>query len=157
MHDASEAYLVDVATPVKRHPAMMKYREAERNLMKAICTRFDLPVKQPASVRPADLALLSTEYRDLMIQVDFWNPPVKALKETIVPWDWQTAEKEFLARFNELRCPIKQLEGLIKALGSYNAAPTKLKQGCSLEVEDLAPIMKVVTYSTKRHPKKKHG
>ena len=41
-----------------------------------------------------------------------------------------------------------QLNDLMKALeaGSYNAAPGTLSQGASLQVEDLSPVMEVVTF-----------
>jgi hypothetical protein len=55
------------------------------------------------------------------------------------------------------------IQDLIRALeaGSYNAAPTELKQGCdcytapipqgqALQIEDLAPVMKLVTFEGPR-------
>ena len=43
---------------------------------------------------------------------------------------------------------IDQIQTLVKALeaGSYNAAPSTLVQGAALQVEDLSPVMHVVTY-----------
>jgi len=43
----------------------------------------------------------------------------------------------------------EQLNDLMKALeaGSYNAAPSTLSQGASLQVEDLSPVMENVTWS----------
>lgn len=67
LHDASEAYLVDLPTPLKNSyhlgPA---YRDAERHLMVAICARFGLDPVEPQAVRRADACALATEVRDLM-------------------------------------------------------------------------------------------
>lgn len=43
---------------------------------------------------------------------------------------------------------IEQLQSLMKALeaGSYNAAPGQLAQGAALMVEDLSPVMQIVTF-----------
>src|SRR4051812_44303587 len=38
LHDASEAYLVDLPTPIKR--TLEEYRNAENRVMKAICRAF---------------------------------------------------------------------------------------------------------------------
>ena len=43
---------------------------------------------------------------------------------------------------------LEQLQSLVKALeaGGYNAAPSQLVQGSSLQVEDLSPVMNNVTF-----------
>lgn len=70
LHDASEAYLVDVPRPLKPH--LPGYSEIERRVMDAICERFGLPRWALATdarwgaVRHADAVLLATEARDLM-------------------------------------------------------------------------------------------
>lgn len=42
LHDASEAYLVDIPSPIKYDSRFSFYLEAERAVMQAIYTRFDL-------------------------------------------------------------------------------------------------------------------
>ena len=105
LHDASEAYLCDVARPVKRHPAMAAYREAEERLERVIAERFGLSWPPPASIKHVDRVLLRTERRDLM------NPPprpwsefeqVQPLDGRIFPVLPQIAEARFIRRFNEL-------------------------------------------------------
>ncbi|WP_180897149.1 phosphohydrolase [Martelella soudanensis] len=64
LHDASEAYLVDVPRPVK--PYLTGYREAEDRVMRAICERFDLPPEMPAAVKRVDNAILADEKAALM-------------------------------------------------------------------------------------------
>ncbi len=46
---------------------------------------------------------------------------------------------------------VENLQSLVKALeaGQYNAAPSSLVQGSSLQIEDLSPVMQNVTYSEK--------
>lgn len=106
MHDASEAYLVDLPTPLKDDPAIGDgYRAAERALMRAICMRFGLPETQPDPVRVADAVLLATETRDLMpCRPAHWKNlvTVKALAERISPWSPRRAERQFLKRFRKL-------------------------------------------------------
>lgn len=65
-HDDSEAYVADMARPVKHSPQFAAYRTVEDKLMSAVCTRFGLPFEMPASVHEADYRLLITEYRELM-------------------------------------------------------------------------------------------
>ena len=54
LHDASQAYLVDLPRPLKQLPEFAAYREAERRLQRMIAVRFGLPPEQPASVTEAD-------------------------------------------------------------------------------------------------------
>src|SRR6266496_642804 len=64
LHDASEAYLSDLARPLKYHNSLGDiYRFSERQLMDAICTHFGLPLKMPDSVKWADDVLLRSEAR----------------------------------------------------------------------------------------------
>lgn len=105
LHDASEAYLVDLPTPLKVTARLGDpYREAERRLMRAVCKRFGLPVDEPTSVRAADAVLLATEVRDLMHgDRDYWRKiNALPLTERIRPWGDGVAEWEFLRRYQEL-------------------------------------------------------
>jgi hypothetical protein len=105
LHDASEAYLVDLPSPLKQHPAFAEgYRTAETALMVAICGRFGLVVEEPRVVRQADLVLLSTEVRDLMPnRPEHWSKLTGLpLAERIVPWAPETARRRFLDRFKTL-------------------------------------------------------
>jgi uncharacterized protein len=107
LHDASEAYLVDLPTPLKSHPSIGDgYRAAEEALMHAVCARFGLPETMPDLVRRADAKMLATEVRDLMFaRPEHWA----ALKEApigdgyrIAPWAPATAAYEFTLRFEAL-------------------------------------------------------
>jgi len=103
LHDATEAYLCDIARPVKCQ--LSNYRSIEQKLMIRIAEHFDLPYVEPDSIAVADLVLLATERRDLM-----GTPPmplhpseqVRPLSDPISPLCPMAAEKAFLARFREL-------------------------------------------------------
>lgn len=103
MHDASEAYLVDVPRPLKRSGKFDAYLEFEAVMTVAICNRFNLPFKEPPSVKKADTILLATEARDLMSPLHSdWDQPVEPLPFTIESWDHQKAKDMFMKRFFEL-------------------------------------------------------
>ncbi len=101
LHDASEAYISDVSTPLKQSTSFAAYREAEAVLQGCIYSRFGVPTKDHSLVRKADAVLLSTEARDMMPFVpEHWG----ALKEEpltrhLFPWSSAEAERCFLIRF----------------------------------------------------------
>lgn len=104
LHDATEAYLNDVSTPVKASPELAGYRGAEARLAVVIADRFDLPRVESAIVKWADRAALVTEARDLMPPSEDWgkmSEPIAGLK--IVPLAPVDARREWLRRFEELR------------------------------------------------------
>lgn len=107
LHDASEAYLVDLPTPLKADRRLGdSYRKAERRLMLAVCKRFSLPSREPQIVREADGEMLATEVQALMHgNRRYWK---KLEHEAItgyrlVPWSPAVAESEFLKRYGELK------------------------------------------------------
>jgi hypothetical protein len=102
LHDASEAYLADVARPVKPH--LYNYRVLESRLARAVAERFGLQFPIPKSVHLADDMLLCGERRDLLPDGPGWEwaKSIPPLRFTIVPWEPDVAEAEFLKRFEEL-------------------------------------------------------
>lgn len=104
LHDASEAYLVDLPTPLKAGEFGEAYRRAESVLMARVCERFGLAPPEPRVVRVADATLLRTEARDLMPnKPEHWGKlEVQPLEERIVPWTPKRAEASFLHIFHEL-------------------------------------------------------
>lgn len=103
LHDASEAYITDVARPVKRMKELEGYRMVEKNLQTVICKRFGLPEEEPEEVKIADTRLLVTEARDLMspLHPDWVHPaePYDFKIEGVPPY---MAKRLFLERFNDL-------------------------------------------------------
>lgn len=103
LHDASEAYLVDVPRPIKRSGKMQAYIDFEHKVQEAVCRRFGLPMEEPPSVKKADTALLYTEARDLMSPFHSdWEQKVDPLPFLIEPWEHDKAKDRFMKRFFEL-------------------------------------------------------
>lgn len=103
LHDAAEAYLVDLARPVKHTPELSGYRAAERQILSAVLVRFGLDEDEPVAVKQADTELLYTEARDLFPGVHpDWHWYTEPLPERIVPMTQPEAKAAFLARFSVL-------------------------------------------------------
>jgi len=103
LHDAAEAYLVDLPRPVKR--CVQGYAEAEAHLETVIAVRFDLPHDPAlgALIKRADNVLLATEARDLLGPHPApWAGLPEPLPRLIHPWPWTFAEKRFLEVFAEV-------------------------------------------------------
>lgn len=103
LHDAAEAYLVDLPRPVKRQPEMEPYRNAEHAIERVIAERFGLVWPWPEIVKRADDVLLATEARDLMARpVNAWAPMPAPWGNRIEPWIPTMARAKFLASFQRL-------------------------------------------------------
>jgi 5'-deoxynucleotidase YfbR-like HD superfamily hydrolase len=103
LHDASEAYLVDIPKPLKYSGKFDVYLKFEEKMMKVIYKKFNLDREEPESVKNADRVMLMTEARDLATK---FNPSdwgkvlpaafkIKAVHHT-------DAKQMFLNRFHEL-------------------------------------------------------
>lgn len=102
LHDASEAYLGDVARPLKIF-LNGKYRKLEELFMKVICEKFDIPEREPPEIKEADNNMLLTERRDLLLeQEEEWGIPGNPVPERIIPWSPRISKAEFLARYGLL-------------------------------------------------------
>lgn len=107
LHDAAEAYLLDVHRPLKRSLSIadlgVSYRDFEEVWLASILTRFRVPALVPEVYR-ADEELLATESVQLFPKKpadwELRREPLEgvALKQ----WTWETAKHNFLARFGEL-------------------------------------------------------
>jgi len=113
LHDASEAYLVDVPRPIK--PYLENYEDVERRLMYRIRDRFGLfSVKDkpsgvawaghmPAEVKTADMRICVDEKAQNMAPGLMWGiDGLEPLGVTLQFWSPDEAERQFLACFGEL-------------------------------------------------------
>ena len=108
LHDAAEAYVSDVARPIKPHLPMFKV--IEDGIMNAIYEHFGLQIDPviEAEIKCADLGMLATERLQLMkLEAPEWDslkgiPPYNI---TLECWQPLKAELAFLARFRRLNIP----------------------------------------------------
>jgi len=105
LHDASEAYLSDIASPIKQ--LMTEYKGIEDGIMKRIAKRFNLDDgfwKGP-EVKEADWAMLMSEASVLLpSQGRKWYFPEGQLPSIYKPacWSPDAAAIMFKLRYNEL-------------------------------------------------------
>lgn len=103
LHDASEAYLVDIPRPLK--PYLTGYADIENKVMTAVAIQFSMIWPMPKAVKAADNLALAIEKRCFKKNSKrTWD--VEELDTTksiqIVPLLPKDAEKLFLDRFEEL-------------------------------------------------------
>lgn len=106
LHDAAEAFLGDVAKPLKQ--LLPDYQALERRIETAVLERFGLPAELPACVKHADRVMLRTEQRDLMAaDGHLWTSTadVVPLGTRIYPFPPVAARSAFLKRYDELTAP----------------------------------------------------
>ena len=103
LHDASEAYVVDVPRPLK--PFLTGYREAEDSVMAAIADAFDLcPRTMPSEVKRIDNAILADEAAQIMGPPPrAWTLPEPLLGIKITPVGPEEARQMFLAEYAVLK------------------------------------------------------
>jgi hypothetical protein len=100
MHDSSEAYLLDIPSPIKQH--LPNYKDIENNLMKVLAKVFKFEYPLSKEVKQVDLEMLHWEWEHLMLgrpYVAYNTPDGSVLEEPEKPWNHKKAEKEFLDRY----------------------------------------------------------
>lgn len=105
MHDAAEALIGDIPSPLK---AMLPcYRALEKKVEMAVFDRFNVPFPLPPEVKHADLVMLGTERRDLMQPTTTggeWSvlKGIEPREREIVPWSPAGAYNRFMNRYEDL-------------------------------------------------------
>lgn len=102
LHDAAEAYLPDIPSPMKEY--LPQYRDMEDRIFAAIAEAFGLPLGTPAEVKNIDFRMLLDERAALMKE-----PPAPWVCDGLAPvgaeingWTPGYAKAQFLLRFKEL-------------------------------------------------------
>lgn len=99
-HDAAEAYLVDLPTPIKR--CLPEYLEAEERILRAVAERFDLSWPMPEEVKLADKRVLATEVASGLIGRPRFTVDAEPLDIKIRPLNPLIARGEFYGRLWEI-------------------------------------------------------
>jgi hypothetical protein len=106
LHDATEAYLVDVPKPIKYR--LPEYIKAEERLMEAIAKKFGVPLNYFDMVHDSDGEALAIEALTLMSPLHPRFPLSKSEIENVSGlsmgecWAPKEAEQKYLDKFSEL-------------------------------------------------------
>jgi hypothetical protein len=104
LHDAAEAYLKDIPTPLKA--LLPEYRTIEARVDAVIRRKFGLPEVCSPEVARIDRVLLATEKRDLMPPDDAEWPGlvgVSPCPEHVKPAKMEDVRHTFLTMYRELK------------------------------------------------------
>lgn len=103
LHDAAEAYLADVPTPIK--PFLPSFRALEDKILQAILQKFRCYWPMPGEVKEADHMLLHAERNQVMNGGPPWskdNLPLPASSLKVQFLSPEEAKEQFLSRFTML-------------------------------------------------------
>lgn len=102
LHDAAEAFVGDVAKPLKM--LLPEYSVIEARIEAAVLARFGIAAI-PESVKDADLRMLATEQLQLMRNRDNWvHTEGRQPYPLVLPrWTPAEAKRMFLYRFGDLK------------------------------------------------------
>ena len=100
MHDASEAYLTDIARPIKAH--IPDYKKLEVRIEQAVADKYDLIYPYPQLVRDLDTRILMDEREQVMNPSDnVWGVVAEPLGVPISYLNPLEARSEYMQRFHE--------------------------------------------------------
>lgn len=105
LHDAEEAYMSDMPTPVKVF--FPEYCKVADNLRKVIYSTFGLPtswaVDPPQDIQVADRACYEIERHHVMPDVAWWNNPHGDCGMNFKPKNSEEATQGFLSLFHHIQ------------------------------------------------------
>lgn len=90
LHDASEAYLLDIPRPIKEK--LSNYKEIEKGLMEIIADKFGFEYPLNGAVKRIDEFLLNSEWDIEMLKPNYSNC-----------WSVQKTKDNFIAQYQLLR------------------------------------------------------
>lgn len=105
LHDAAEAYTVDIRTPLKKLEMFKGLVELEEKISAKIAERFELDSLHSPAVKRADTYVRAQEMRDFMVKPKYELPPTdirvtqKPFNFNIKAMDPKKAKEEFIKRF----------------------------------------------------------
>lgn len=103
-HDAAEAYLPDVSSPIKKE--LKGFQEIENYLLGMIFEVLGISWPLDPVIHKLDVMMRATEKRDLMsgqLHDRIWCcEGVQTFADEIIPWSPEESEESFLERYYEL-------------------------------------------------------
>lgn len=107
LHDAAEAYLADVPSPIK--PFLTNYYEAEARVEKVIAVAFGLDMAEASPfIKRIDTRIRVDESKALMPRASDWSDTLgRPLGITILGWSPAEAEARFLEAFYKCSKPVE--------------------------------------------------
>jgi len=100
LHDASEAYLGDVARPLKH--MLPQYRTLEEHVQRQIAKRFGLEWPMPQAIHEADVRALLAEKEWLLSVSHDWGMEAEPVNVPKVAMSWLESKSHFEKRAKEL-------------------------------------------------------
>ena len=102
LHDAAEAFLVDLPRPIKA--CLPDYKTIEAQLMECIAAKFGLQLPEPDVIKQLDTQILFNERKALLSpstqEWELTGTPIPGVQ--IIGWQPQEAYRKFLVRYCEL-------------------------------------------------------
>lgn len=105
LHDATEAYIGDISSPLKGQIEMREVKNLEKRIWQAVANKFGVDHTLPEEVKRADLQLLADEAAMIWtpLLVREWGLPYESRPRKmryLAPW---AAKQEFLSAFQRWR------------------------------------------------------
>ena len=102
MHDATEAFLSDIPSPLKK--ILPDYCLIEKYIETCILTKFNLPTSLPPDIKKADILALVTERKSLLVPCSWGElDKIVPLDMEIIPLSPKESKLQFLDRWYELQ------------------------------------------------------
>lgn len=111
LHDAAEAYLLDMPRPLKYEDGMKFYRQLHKKTLRVIWNRFGLPQKDESlifvdvisKIRQADNEMLATEAKQIMAPHPMeWDPLPDPIELELPCWGPERAYGVFMKQAKAL-------------------------------------------------------
>lgn len=100
LHDAAEAYLGDIARPIKHHPMFKQVIELEKQILGKVMVKFGCTGADWQLIKKADNIMLATEAKYLMADSGRgWYLPEPALADMSILPASECIEDVFLGKF----------------------------------------------------------
>lgn len=94
LHDAAEAYMLDMPSPIKK--GLRNYKSVEIRLLKVIAKKFNFPFPMSGHVKIADQERLEWEWKHMVLR----EPIPVGYRGSV--WKREKAKERFLAEFRKL-------------------------------------------------------